>query len=420
MPPLCFWSDFLLPKPINIFRCQDRYYQQTGAIKLFKLINTFLFWLMVVLIPRREIDIRPIIGAAVVLIIIGSIIFGIFYFFAVKPAAEELESSKLSAMSKINELSSVGTSQASSSASNYSTRIQAASSTAEVESILVEVNTSIQLEHKRKELLDKATTVMTGSYYSATGAGDTKQEEALATPLLNLKTEINARTTLSDLFDYETLGSIDDRATTTWRDFLSDLIYGIQNEILVMKRDTPTTWYFKTKTDALAYVAESTWQTLRELDFEDTNYVEVPVVDTVNKAPTIKAGSQVNVYFYDTAAENLRLIVESAAVNNVLYSKDDIAMIAWSLSFDNTTNSYYTDIWETLKAAAAGSEDAALVMWENYGSNVMDHALKANIIDFTVNAIYVVKVPTQAGERIIQYEFYQSATKDVTLTAQTT
>ena len=370
---------------------------------------------MVVLIPLKNIDVRSIIGAVVVLLIIGSIIFGVFYFFAIKPAAEGLESSKLSALFRINDLSSIGTSQAVSSASTYSARIQAATSTAEIESVLAEVNTSIQLEQRREELLDRAVTVTSGTYYSASSTGDATQKEALSTLLANLQAEINAKTTLSELLEYETSGTIYNRATTTWRNLLEDLISGIQNESLVMTRGSPPTWSFKSKSDALAYVAESSWQVLCELDFEGTSYVEVPISDTANRSPTIRAGCLVNIYLYDTETGTMRMIVENATVSRVLYSIEDLATVAWSLSSENAAYSYSTNVWEALKAAAAGSETAALEMWEDYGSNLMNSALEANVLDFTVNAIYVVKVPTLAGESIVQYEFYESATKDIVL-----
>ncbi len=375
---------------------------------------------MVILIPRREIDVRPIIGAAVVFLIIGLIIFGIFYFFIAKPAAEALEASKLSAMSQVNNLSSIGTSQAISGASTYSDQIQAAGSTIEVESILVEVNTTIQREEKRDELLDKADNATNGSFYSAAGTGDTEQVEELSTLLQALQTEINAKTTLTELQSYEASGTIDSQATATWQNFFTSLIPGIQNTDLVMKSNSPTSWYFMTKTNALAHVAESTWQTLRKLDFEGTSYIEIPISDTVNRAPTITAGSQVNIYIYDTSTANLHLITGNATVSRVLYSRADLATIAWSMTSGTTSQSYATNIWEALKAAAAGSSEAAAVGWQNYGSEVMSNALNAGVLDFNVNAIYVVKVPTEAGESIVQYEFHQSATKDVILAAQTT
>lgn len=370
---------------------------------------------MVVLIPLKNIDVRSIIGAVVVLLIIGSIIFGAFYFLAIKPAAEGLETSKLSALSRISGLSSIGTSQAISSASTYSSQIQTATSTAEIESILAGLNTTIQREQGRKNLLDQAVTVTSGIYYSASGTGDTTQVEALSTLLVNLQAEINAKTTLSEILEYETSGSMYNQATTTWRDFLEDLISSMQNDSLVMKSGSPPTWSFKTESDALAYVAESSWQVLRELDFEGTSYVEVPISDTANRSPTIMAGCLVNIYVHDTETETMRLIVENATVSRVLYSIEDLATVAWSMSYDSTTYSYSTNVWEALKAAAAGSENVALEMWEDYGSNLMNSAIDANILDFTVNAIYVVKVPTMAGESIVQYEFYQSATKDVVL-----
>ncbi len=372
-------------------------------------------------ITRREIDVRPIIGAAVVFLILGSIIFGIYYFLIAKPAADSLETSKLSAMSQVSSLNLINTSQAISDALTYSSQIQAAGSTTEVSSILVEVSAAIQREQSRKDLLDKAIASVTGSFYSASGVVDTQQVASLSTLLQALLSEINSKNTLSELQSYEAFGTIDAQATTAWQNFLTSLISGIQNDNLVMKSNSSqTSWYFKTKTDALSYVAESTWQTLRKLDFEGTSYLLVPISDTVNRAPTITTGSLVNIYVYDRTTENRYLLTGNATINNVLYSTDDLATIAWTMTSGTTSQSYATNIWEALKAIAAGSSDAASVGWQNYASEVMSNALQAGVLDFSVNAIYVVKVPTQAGESIVQYEFYQSATKDVVLALQAT
>ena|GEM_PF-733172 len=372
-------------------------------------------------ITQRGTDVRPIIGAAVVFLIIGSIIFGVYYFFVAKPAADVLEASKLSAMSLVEDLSAIGTSQAISDASTYSTQIKAASSTAEVESILIEVNAAIQREEKRKELLDRVVTATTGSFYSATGVGETQQVEALSTVLQTLQSEINAKNTLAELQNYEASGIIDNMANNAWRNFFTELISGKESDNIVMKSNSSqTSWYFTSKSEALAYVENSTWQTLRKLDFEGTSYILVPISDTVNRAPTLTPGSKVNIYVYDKNTENLHLITGNATINNVLYSTADLATIAWTMTSGATSYTYSTNIWETLKAIAAGSSDAESVEWQNYASNVMNSAMEAGVLDFTVNAIYVVKVPAEAGEMIVQYEFYQSATKDVVLAAQTT
>ncbi|GAI11515.1 unnamed protein product, partial [marine sediment metagenome] len=109
-----------------------------------------------IVIARREIDVRPIIGAVVVFAIIGAAIFGVYYFLIAKPAAEELEQAKLSALDQINNsLASIGTDQASTATSSYSAQVQAAGSKSEVESILANVTATIQLEQKRKELVGK-------------------------------------------------------------------------------------------------------------------------------------------------------------------------------------------------------------------------------------------------------------------------
>lgn len=371
-------------------------------------------------IARREIDVRPIIGAAVVFLILGSIIFGVYYFLIAKPAADSLETSKLSAMSQVSSLNSIGTSMAISDASTYSAQIQAAGSTTEVSSILVEVSAAIQREQSRKDLLDKAIASVTGSFYSASGVVGTQQVASLSTLLQALLSEINGENTLSELQSYEASGTIDAQATTAWQSFFTSVINGKQTDNLLMKSNSQTSWYFMSKTEALAQVAASTWQNLCKLDFEGTSYIEVPISDTVNRLPTIVAGSVVNVYVYDRNTEDLHLLVGNATVSRVLYSTTDLATVAWSMTSGTTTSSYSVNIWESLKAAAAGSTEAAAVGWQNYGDEVMSNSLSADVLNFSVNAIYVVKVPTEAGENIIQIDFYQGATKDVVLAVQTT
>jgi hypothetical protein len=45
--------------------------------------------------PVRGVDVMSIVGAVVVLVIIGLVAFGVFYFFTIKPAAEELNTSTM-------------------------------------------------------------------------------------------------------------------------------------------------------------------------------------------------------------------------------------------------------------------------------------------------------------------------------------
>lgn len=365
-----------------------------------------------IVIARKEIDIRPIIGAAVVFLILGSIIFGIYYFVIAKPAGEMLQTSKQSAMSQVSSLSSIGTSQAASDATTFSTRIQAAGSIVEVESILVEVNTAIDREQKRSELLDEVDTIVNGTFYSATGGTGKTQVQTLADLSQTLKVGINAKQTKAGLEAYEV--EIDDRATSTWRTYLTSVVDQIAENLISLTRNSPPYGEFISKENALSYIASQGWETLRKLKFEEAT-VLVPVKDTFERTPAIRTGSTVKVYVYDTTADNLRLIFGNAVVEHVIYSEADISTIAWSLTDGATSQSYSVDMWETLKAAAAGDAEALTVGWSGYGSDLMDRALTSNIGSYTVSVIYVVKVSDTIGEEIVQYEFHESAMYDVIL-----
>lgn len=370
-----------------------------------------------IVIARREIDVRPIIGAVVVFGIIGAAIFGVYYFLIAKPAAEELEQAKLSALDQINNsLASIGTDQASTATSSYSAQVQAAGSKSEVESILANVTATIQLEQKRKELLDKVDTAINGTYYSATGTSETIEVLALATLSQTLKPEINAKETQSELEAYEV--ELNSQATSTWRTLHTGIIGSItENSRIERWKNSPASGGYLPKDNALAYVGGETWETLRKLKFKDASTVEVPILDTFQRTPTITSGSIVNIYVYDMATDNMDELWTNVTVQNVIYSQSDIATIAWALTDGITTKSYSVNIWETIKAAAAGDPEAAAIAWQDYGVDVMDRARSANIGDYNVSVIYMVKVPDEIGEKIIQYELHMTATKDVILIA---
>jgi len=364
----------------------------------------------VVIIAKEKIDVRPIIGAVVVFIIIGAVIFGIYYFAIAKPAADELEQTKLLTIDEINlTLAAIGTDQASEAASNYTAQVQAAGSKSEVNAILVEVTSTAQLEQKRRELLDEVDMATNGTYFT------TADVPELAALSQNLMEKINAKTTRSKLEAYES--QIDDQATSTWRAYFTNFIWKMTENRIVMYQNSPVYGEYMLKENALAYVAGETWQTLRKLKFEYHSTVEVPVLDTFQRTPTIKPNSTVKIYVYDIENDNMRPLWGNATVLSVIYSQTDIATIAWALTDGITTKSYSVNIWETIKAAAAGDPEAASVAWQDYGVDVMDRARSANIGDFDVSVIYIVEVPDIIGEEITQYELHMTATKDVILVA---
>lgn len=363
-----------------------------------------------IIIARREIDARPIIGAVVVFGIIGAVIFGIYYFGVAKPAAEEFEQAKLSALDQINStLAAIGTDQASEAASRYSAEVQDAGSKSEVNAILVEVASTAQLEQKRKQLLDKVATATNGTYFT------TADVPELAALSQSLKEKINTMTSRSQMEAYEP--QIDNQATLTWRTYFTNLIGQMTVDRISMLRNSPVYGEYMSKEYALAYVAGETWQTLRKLKFENPSTVEVPVLDTFQRTPTIKPNSTVKIYVYDIATDNMRPIWGNATVGSVIYSQSDIATIEWALTDGATTQSYSVNVWESIKAAAAGDADAAAVAWQDYGVDVMDRARSANIGEYGVSVIYMVEVPDDIGAEITQYELHMTATKDVILVA---
>jgi len=369
----------------------------------------------VIAIARREIDVRPIIGAVVVFGIIGAAIFGFYYFFIAKPAAEALEQAKTLAQNQISSLASIGTDQASTAVSSYSAQVQAAGSKGEVESILANVSATIQLEQKRKELLERVDTITNGTYYSGTGTPGTTAVPALATLSQDLNDGINAKGTISQLEAYE--AEIDSQANSTWRTHFTSTIGHMTENRLAMLRNSPVYGEYISKEDALAYVSNETWHILHKLKFENPSTIEVPILDTFQRTPTIRPDSIVKIYVYDISTDNMRALWGNATVRSVIYSQSDIATIAWALTDGTNTQSYSVNMWETIKAAAAGDPEAAAVTWQNYGVNVMDSARSANIGNYNVSVIYTVEVPDEIGVEIIQCELHMTATKDVILVA---
>lgn len=365
----------------------------------------------------RKVDTRPVIGAAVVFLIIGSIIFGIYYVAIAKPAADALAASKDSAISQINSsLATIGTDQATTAASNYVSQVQAAGSTTDVSSILVNVTTTVQTEQKRKELLDLVNTAADGAYYSAAGSADKVQMQALTDLSQPLKAGVNAKATKAELEAYES--TINNDANSTWRTLHTGILDNLGENVAMRQKNSAESGGYLTKSDALANIAGWTWGTLRKIKFENMGTVEVPVLDTFQRTPTIVPGTTVDIYAYDTTAQTMENIWTNATVRSVIYSQSDIGTIAWTLADGTTSQSYSVNMWETIKAAAAGDAEAAAVGWSAYGTDVMSRALQAQIGSYSVSAIYMVQVPEDRGTLIAQYEFHQSSTKDVILIAR--
>jgi hypothetical protein len=97
-------------------------------------------------------------------------------------------------------------------------------------------------------------------------------------------------------------------------------------------------------------------------------------------------------------------------IKNVIYSKSDIGSIAWTYGAATLS----IDMWETIKAAAAGDATAEALGWQSYGADVFDRSLRANIGSYTSPVLYMIEVADSVGEEIVKYEFHQTD-KDVIL-----
>ncbi|MEM3598306.1 MAG: hypothetical protein QXT02_05170 [Candidatus Hadarchaeum sp.] len=363
----------------------------------------------------RKIDARPIVGAAVVFLIIGLVALGIYYFFIAKPAAEELNAVKLAAFDRINGLMSIGTEAATTKALDCSSRVQRAGSVAEVQATLVEVNAAIQVEQLRRELLDLVATAAEGNYYSADGGAGKMAAAELAEFRQTMVAEVNSKTTLTQLEACR--AEINEKATVVWRSLHSAELSQLGDN-LAMFSGGATSGGYLTKEEARSYIAGLGWEGLRELKFEELGTVEVPVLDVFQRTPTLRAGMKVNIYVYDVATGIMENLWFNAVVRAVIYSQTDIARIAWVLSEGATMESYSTDVWEALKALSAGSEGVENIDLEDYGAEVVQRGLEANLGHYPLQVIYVIEVPDEIGRLIAQYEFQESSVKDVILVAR--
>jgi len=364
----------------------------------------------VIIISDTDVDVRVAVGALVVFLIVGLIVFGIYYFGFLSPARDELDRTKTSALSEIDRtLGTIGTSQAQTEAASLRSRVIAAESKGDIKSILEEMSSVALRETKREELLGKVDTVVAGTYHSA---GDVT---ALATLQTSLKNEINNKTTLTALQDLETSGTIDTQATSAWRTYLQSLVQGKVNEFNQVLQRTAAYSLIMPKENALSLVGGSSWQILRGWDFDDPRLVAIPVADTFNRAPDLRPGMVADIWVYDSAAENSSFLFGPAVILETIYSTADLSSISWVLAYDTTSASYTVDVWETLKALAAGSAEAAAVDWESYATDIMERVRSADVGKFDVSVMYVVAVPEELGILITQYEQYANLGKDVIL-----
>ena len=345
-----------------------------------------------------------------VFLIVGSVVFGVYYFGFYRPGRDDLERTRTAALSQIDQtLGKIGTSQAQIEASNLKSQVIAAGSKEAIGSTLSGMSSIAARESKRKQLVARVNDAVAGTYHSDNDV------TALATLKTNLEDEINNMTTLAELQAFESSGTIDTQATSTWRAYQQTNVGKNTNEFNQVLERTATYRIIMTKENALAIVNESSWQILRGMDFQDPKLVAIPITDSFDRAPDLRPGMVADIWVYDTVAENSSFLFGPAVILDTVYSTSDLSTVTWILSYDTFTSNYSVDVWETLKALAAGSTGAAAVDWENYALDVMERVRSAHLGNFDLQVMYVVAVPEDLGILISQYEQYTALGKDVML-----
>jgi hypothetical protein len=361
-------------------------------------------------IISADVDVRVAVGALVVFLIVGSVVFGVYYFGFYRPGRDDLERTRTAALSQIDQtLGNIGTSQAQIEASNLKSQVISAGSKEAIESALSGMSSIAARESERKQLLAKVDYTVAGTYHSDNDV------TALATLKTTLEGEINNMTTLADLQAFESSGTIDTQATSAWQTYQQSSVVNNVNEFNQVLELTATYRLIMTKENALSLIGESSWQILRGMDFQDPVLVAIPITDSYDRAPDLRPGMVADIWVYDTGTENSSFLFGPAVILDTVYSSSDLSAISWILTNNYGTWNYSVDVWETLKALAAGSTDAANVDWENYALDIMDRVRSAHLGKFDVSVIYVVAVPEDLGILLSQYEQYPGLGKDVML-----
>lgn len=119
-------------------------------------------------------------------------------------------------------------------------------------------------------------------------------------------------------------------------------------------------------------------------------------------------------YVYDNG--NMTLRVQNTKVLNVIYPKKVLSSISWRSSKSDNSGQYSTDVWEEIKASKAGSVEASET-WSDWAKKVVKSARdEANIGDYDLKAIYVVKIAEREIARDLKkIEQYQGKERDIVL-----
>ncbi len=350
------------------------------------------------------------VGVAVVIVIIGLVGFGIYYFAFRKPQKQELNSAKTSAKETLLELQNVGTDQAQEKVSEYYSQVQRAETVSAVNSIEQEVNSEIRLESKRASMIEAVKKATSGSFQDLTEVRNS---------LLN---DINSATSTSALNNISS--KMEEDITSEWRSELNTQISSISGQNIVkIRKNSKVYESHVTKDRALSYINNHSWEVLSEVKFIESNSFEVPVIDTFKNTPTIKKDTRVNVYEYGYENNSMQIRVENTKVLRIIYPKDVLSSISWSRSEDlggeTLSYNFNTNVWEEIKASTAGIEEAQQV-WNNWAENVVNTAREnANLGNYDLQAIYVLRVSSdQVAQDLIQIEKFEGGNRDLALLAR--
>jgi hypothetical protein len=348
-------------------------------------------------------DIRAALGVIVFFSILGLVGFTVYHLLVVKPSTDRLESTRNSAISEVRSLfSNLSTQQAISASQDYLSKIGRAKTIGEINSLLAEARAVAMREKKRAELLKKVDEASTGTFHSASDVPVLNQKASL------LKEQIKTKGTLSELEFVEP--SIDQEMTSAWREFFLSRLEGVENSrrvVLVLKGS----WLYMAAENARSYIQTKDWRELKDMDLEMSSKVEVTVQDTYARTPKVRPGTLVNIYVYDTSKKQLSLLVGGARVLSAIYPQEVLSSISWT-SPDGTTT-YSVDIWETIKARAAGASTPGVSV-DNYANKVIDKGIGAGLGMYQLSVLYTVEVPEGAGRLILQYELHETD-KDIIL-----
>ncbi len=350
---------------------------------------------------RGQIDTSVVVGVIVVVAVLGAAVFGVYYLGFVRPKRLQLEELKDDSLQELDStLATVDTSQADMATTQFRTKIRTAESTKEVEAVMEEVSHTYQVEKKREELMMLAKNTTHGSFDSLDSLYD------------NFKSEIQSLETLSELNDFES--TMKSQATQEWRQTHISDIESATTEELVMQGNSSPQWFRVgiSENEALALVDDMTLKELSSRAFKETGSYEIPITYDLGEAPTLMEDSTVDVRIYDLSdsgeVENEWVLGEGLAVEHVLYNEEDLGTIEWqkqkdlSGNEDTIQNGLTTDIEEEIKAQVMGHNNAEVP--EDWGKDVVSHAMESNIELSEIEVTCLVNVPIQGdATRLLDY-----------------